>query len=221
MEKLDALKESVIEREVKKTAGLTQKALDKGLSPEEILTQALIPALRVVGEQYERGEIFIPEMLLAARAVKGAMEILKPRLAESGVESKGRVVIGTVKGDLHDIGMNLVAMMLEGAGFEVHNLGIDVSVSQFVEAAKEDDADIVGMSALLTTTLVYMPQVIKALEENRLRDRVKAIIGGAPVTQKYADKIGADGYAQDAASAVKLVERLITAKSEKVKLGSM
>lgn len=209
MEVLGALKQRVIGMEVDKTAELTRKALDEGLSAEEILTKALIPAMDVVGEQYQRGETYVPEMLLSAHAMKGAMELLRPKLVESGIEPKGRVVIGTVEGDLHDIGQNLVSMMLEGAGFEVYNLGTEVLPSRFVQRIRENDADLVGMSSLLTTTMVYMPRVIKVLEENGLRDKVKVMIGGAPVTQEYADKIGADGYAPNAASAVKLAERLM------------
>jgi len=205
---LEDLKQSVIDMEVEKAIELTQKALDEGLGAEEILDKALIPAMDVVGEQYERGEKYVPEMLLSAQAMKGALEKLRPLLAKSGVEPKGRVVIGTVEGDLHDIGQNLVSMMLEGAGFEVYNLGAEVPAEEFVKAVKEHDAHLVGLSALLTTTMIHMPEVIEALKENGLRDRVKVMIGGAPVTQEYADEIGADGYAPDAASAVKLAERL-------------
>lgn len=206
---LEDLKRSVIEMKVEKVTELTQKALDEGLGAEEILNKALVPAMDVVGEQYERGERYVPEMLLSAHAMKGAMEKLRPLLAKSGVEPKGRVVIGTVEGDLHDIGQNLVSMMLEGAGFEVYNLGAEVPAERFVEGAKEREADLVGMSALLTTTMIHMPEVIEALKGNGLRDRVKVMIGGAPVTQEYADEIGADGYAPDAAAAVKLAERLM------------
>ncbi|MFQ6117159.1 MAG: corrinoid protein [Candidatus Bipolaricaulia bacterium] len=206
---LEDLKQSVIEMEVEKVAELTQKALDEGLGAEEILNKALVPAMDVVGEQYERGERYVPEMLLSAHAMKGAMEKLRPLLAKTGVEPKGRVVIGTVEGDLHDIGQNLVSMMLEGAGFEVYNLGAEVPAERFVGGAKEHSANLVGMSALLTTTMIHMPEVIEALKENGLRDRVKVMIGGAPVTQEYADEIGADGYAPDAAVAVKLAERLM------------
>ncbi len=206
---LEDLKASVIKMEVELTAELTQKALDEGLGAEQILTKALIPAMDVVGEEYERGDRYVPEMLLSAHAMKGAMQLLRPLLAESGVEPKGKVVIGTVEGDLHDIGKNLVGMMLEGAGFEVHNLGTELPAERFVEGAKEHRANLVGMSALLTTTMVHMPEVIAALEENGLRDRVKVMVGGAPVTQEYAEEIKADGYAPDAASAVKLAERLM------------
>ena len=205
---LEDLKASVIEMEVERAIELTQKALDEGLGAEEILNKALVPAMDVVGEQYERGEKYVPEMLLSAHAMKGAMGLLRPLLVESGVEMKGRVVIGTVEGDLHDIGQNLVGMMLEGAGFEVYNLGAEVPAEEFVRGAKEHEADLVGMSALLTTTMLHMPEVIDALREAGLRARVKVMIGGAPVTQEFAGEIGADGYAPDAASAVKLAERL-------------
>jgi len=220
MKILEDLKASVISMEVEKTIELTQKALDEGLSAEEILNKALIPAMNVVGEEYERGERYVPEMLLSAHAMKGAMEKLRPLLAKSGVEPKGRVVIGTVEGDLHDIGQNLVSMMLEGAGFEVYNLGAEVPAERFVEGVKKHKVDLVGLSALLTTTMVHMPEVIEALKENKLRDRVKVMIGGAPVTQGYANEIGADGYAPDAASAVKLAERLMAElRGRAIKLG--
>lgn len=209
MEVLEDLKLRVIGMEVEKTMKLTQRALDTGYSAEKILTNALIPAMAVVGEQYERGEKYVPEMLLSAHAMKGAIELLRPLLAESGMKPKGRVVIGTVEGDLHDIGQNLVSMMLEGAGFNVSNLGTDTSAGRFVQAIKENEIDLVGMSSMLTTTMVQMPEVIRALDANGLRDKLKVMVGGAPVTQEYADEIGADGYAPNAASAVKLAERLM------------
>jgi 5-methyltetrahydrofolate--homocysteine methyltransferase len=163
----------------------------------------------VVGEKFKNGEYFVPEVLVAARAMKAAMELLRPLLAASDVEPIGTVVIGTVRGDLHDIGKNLVAMMLEGAGFRVVDLGVDVPAEKFIEAAREHNAEIVGMSALLTTTMTYMPEVIKALEAEGIRNRVKVIVGGAPVTQEWADQIGADGYAPDAASAVDKCKELL------------
>ena len=206
---LDDLKSSVIEMEVERAAGLTQKALDEGLGAKDILNQALIPAMDVVGEQYERGERYVPEMLLSAHAMKGAMGKLRPLLVKAGVEPRGRVVIGTVEGDMHDIGKNLVAMMLEGAGFQISNLGREVTAEQFTQALREREADILGMSALLTTTMTHMPEVIEALKENGLRGKVKVMIGGAPVTQEYANEIEADGYAPDAASAVELAKRLV------------
>jgi len=158
----------------------------------------------IIGGKFKRNEVYVPEVLIAARAMHAGMDILRPKLVETGVKNIGKVAIGTVKGDLHDIGKNLVKMMLEGGGFEVIDLGTDVSVDKFVEAVKVDQPDIVGMSALLTTTttMVNMPEVVKALEAAGLRDKVKIMIGGAPITQNYADQIGADSYSPDAASAV-------------------
>lgn len=209
MSLLDDLTQSVIDMDVERASELASRALDEGVEAEEVLNQALVPAMDVVGEQYEQGERYVPEMLLSAQAMKAAMEILRPLLAESGVEPKGRVVMGTVEGDLHDIGQNLVSMMLEGAGFEVHNLGTEVPADRFVAGTKEHNAHLVGLSALLTTTMTHMPEVIQALQENELRGRVKVMVGGAPVDQGYAEEIGADGYAPDAGSAVKLAQRLM------------
>jgi 5-methyltetrahydrofolate--homocysteine methyltransferase len=185
-----------------------QAELDAGTAPEDILNQALISAMDYVGQQFEAGEFFVPEMLIAARAMQAGMNLLKPHLVEGGVESAGKVAIGTVKGDLHDIGKNLVAMMLEGAGFEVEDLGTDVPPTKFLEAAL-GGAQVIGMSALLTTTMGSMTDVIEAIEDSNLRDKVKIIIGGAPVTDAYAQQIGADGYAPDASSAVRKVRALL------------
>jgi len=212
---LDDLKAKVIDMNSEEVVELTQKALDAGLNPREILNQALIPAMEIVGDEYERGERFIPEMLVSANAMKGAMELLRPLLVESGVGMKGKVVMGTVRGDLHDIGLNLVSAMLEGAGFEVHKLGTDVPAEKFVGAVKEDGANLLGMSALLTTTMLNMAGVIQALKENGLRDKVKVMIGGASITPDYVDEIGADGYAPDAFSAVELADRLVAGLKEK------
>ncbi len=186
-----------------------EAGLNEGLAPEEILNQGLIAAMTDVGDRYERGEFYVPEMLIAARTMQSGLKLLKPHLIESGVESSARVVIGTVSGDLHEIGKNLVAMMLEGAGYEVTDLGNDVPPEKFADAAREYDADIIGMSALLTTTMPYMQDVIKALEDVGLRDKVKVIIGGAPITQDFADQIGADGFGADASAAVRLVKALL------------
>jgi len=207
---LDELRAKVIEMDPEKVAQLTQKALGEGISAKELLDQALIPAMEIVGDEYERGERFIPEMLVSANAMKKAMQLLRPLLMKSGAKMKGEVVMGTVEGDIHDIGLNLVVMMLEGAGFVVQNLGTDVPAKEFVKAVKEDEVHLVGMSALLTTTMLKMREVIEALKESGLRDKVKVMIGGAPVTQDYADEIEADGYAPDAFSAVKLADRLST-----------
>jgi len=203
------LKVAVIDMEVERAVELTKKALDEGRKAEDIMNSSLVPAMDIVGEQYDKGEKYVPEMLLSAKAMKAAMGLLRPLLVESGVEMKGKIAIGTVEGDLHDIGQNLVSMMLEGAGFEVINLGAETPADTFVESVKENKPDIVGMSALLTTTMLHMPEVIDALKEAGLRDQVKVMIGGAPVTQEYADEIGADGYAPDAASAVKLANKLL------------
>jgi len=206
---LDKIKQAVLAGEMEGIAELTNQALAQGIAAREILDQALTPAMDIVGEEYEKGDRYVPEMLISAETMKGAVTILKPLLVEAGVKARGKVVIGTVEGDLHDIGKDLVAMMLEGAGFEVVNLGVEVTAEEFLKAAKEHESDIIGMSALLTTTMIHMPEVIDALQQAGLRDQIKVIIGGAPVTQGYADKIGADGYAPDAASATKLAKSLL------------
>jgi len=189
---------------------LTQEALDSGESAEIILVDGLIQAMDRVGVKFKNGEIYIPEVLIAARAMHAGMAILKPILSKSPGTMAGKVIIGTVKGDLHDIGKNLVVMMLEGGGFEVVDLGIDVSPQRFLEAIQQHQPQIVGMSALLTTTMREMKNTIQAIEWAGLRKEVKTIVGGAPVTEKFAREIGADGYAPDAASAVDLVKSLIT-----------
>jgi 5-methyltetrahydrofolate--homocysteine methyltransferase len=200
-EVLTSISTAVIEGKKDDIARMTQDALDEGQSAQDILYKGLMPGMDHVGEKFKAGDMFVPEVMRSARSMANSMEILKPLLIESGVEMIGKVLIGTVKGDLHDIGKNLVGMMCEGAGFEVKDLGISVDPEAFVEAVKEFEPDIVGMSALLTTTMRAMGDTIKALEEAGVRDRVKVMIGGAPVTQSFADKIGADGYAPDAAAA--------------------
>ncbi len=183
-------------------ASLVQKALDQDMKPEEILSGGLIAGMDEVGKDFKAGDLFVPEVLIAARAMHAGMGVLRPLLAESDMPSAGKYLIGTVQGDLHDIGKNLVKMMIEGAGFETVDLGTDVQPQAFVEAVREHQPEIVGMSALLTTTMVNMKATIEALEEAGLRDSVKIMIGGAPVTAAYAEEIGADAYAPDAASAV-------------------
>ena len=183
-------------------AELVQEALDQGLAPPDILSGGLIAGMDEVGKDFKAGELFVPEVLIAARAMHAGMGVLRPLLAESDVPSAGKFVIGTVEGDLHDIGKNLVRMMIEGAGFETVDLGTDVKPDAFVEAVREHQPALVGMSALLTTTMVNMKGTIEALEEAGLRDSVKVMIGGAPVTAAFAEEIGADAYAPDAASAV-------------------
>lgn len=188
-------------------AGVTA-ALAQGMPASEILNQGLIRAMDEVGKRFEEGEFYVPEMLIAARAMQAGLRILKPHLMETGVQAAGRVAIGTVKGDLHDIGKNLVGMMLEGAGFEVHDLGVDVPAEKFIQAAREG-VQVIGMSALLTTTMVSMESTINAMQEAGVRDRVKIIIGGAPVTDEYARRIGADAFAADASSAARAVRQLV------------
>lgn len=185
-----------------------QAALTAGVTAEEILHKGLIAAMDEVGRLFELGEYYVPEMLISARAMQVALEILKPMLAETGVEPMGKVIIGTVKGDLHDIGKNLVGMMLEGAEFQINDLGSDVTAEQFVEAV-QNGGDIVGLSALLTTTMPSMEATIKALDVAGLREQVKIIVGGAPVTPDYAQQVGADGYAADASRAVTLAKSLV------------
>lgn len=208
MADLKALANAVIKGDQNTAAQITKAALDDGTSAENILNKGLITAMDVVGDRFSKSEIYIPEMLIAARAMKSAMEILKPELVKAGVEPIGKFLIGTAQGDLHDIGKNLVAMMLRGAGFEVTDLGVDVTAEQFIEQAGAANSQlIIGMSTLLTTTMPAMEKTIKALRQAGIS--AKVMIGGAPVTQNYADKIGADGYADDAATAVDVAKSLI------------
>jgi methylmalonyl-CoA mutase cobalamin-binding domain/chain len=188
---------------------LTNQGLGQGLGPETLLYEALIPALEEVGARFERGDFFVPEMLIAGKAMAGALEILRPLLAETGAEAIGTVVMGTVKGDVHDIGKNLVNIMFEGAGFHVIDLGVQVAPEKFVEAIKTHKPDIVGFSAFLTTTMPMFKANINALQKAGLRDEVIVMVGGAPVTQEYADVVGADGYAADASAAVVKAKELL------------
>jgi len=199
---LNDISEALQRGDAEKVEELVKKSLEENLSPKKILEDGLIKGMGIIGAKFKKNEVYVPEVLIAARAMHAGMNILKPKLIETGIKNIGIVAIGTVKGDLHDIGKNLVKMMLEGAGFEVIDLGIDVSVDKFVEAVKEHKPNIIAMSALLTTTMVNMPEVIKALEAAGLREKVKIMIKEAPITQNYADQIGADGYSPDAASAV-------------------
>jgi methylmalonyl-CoA mutase cobalamin-binding domain/chain len=191
---------------------LTNAGLESDLDPEKMLYDALIPSLEEVGARFERGDFFVPEMLIAARAMQGALDILRPLLAETGAKQVGTYVMGTVKGDVHDIGKNLVNIMLEGAGFTVFDLGVNVAPEKFVEMVQEHKPDIVGFSAFLTTTMPMFKANINALEKAGIRDDVIVMVGGAPVTQEYADRVGADGYAADASSAVRLAKDLIDRK---------
>ena len=205
---INSIYENVIDGQASEVAAGVESALTDGVAVEKILNEGLIAAMDEVGRRFEEGDFFVPEMLIAARAMQAGMQLLKPHLADSDVKSAGKVAIGTVKGDLHDIGKNLVAMMLEGAGFEVQDLGVDVAPETFVEVA-QNGAQVIGMSALLTTTMGNMPNTIEAIKAAGLREQVKIMVGGAPVTQEYADQIGADGFASDASSAARLTRQLI------------
>jgi 5-methyltetrahydrofolate--homocysteine methyltransferase len=208
---LQQISQAVIEGQVGDVAGLTQSALGEGLSAQEILDHGLMAGMDYVGKEFKAGAMFVPEVLRSAKTMQTAMDILKPMLVKAGSKMTGKVLLGTVKGDLHDIGKNLVGMMFEGAGFEVKDLGKDLGPDAFVEAVKKYEPDIIGMSALLTTTMRVMEHVIKALKEAGLRDKVKVMIGGAPVTQAFADQIGADGYASNAAAAADLAKKFVGA----------
>ena len=205
------LYDSIIVGDAKETNVKVQAALDAGVDPSSILNGSMVTAMAEVGRLFEEGEYFVPEMLISARAMQSGLSVLKPFLLKADVKAVGKVVAGTVKGDLHDIGKNLLCMMLEGAGFEIQDLGADVSAEKFVNAVRSGNVDIIALSALLTTTMPNMETTIQALQESGLRERVKIIIGGAPVTQDYANKIGADGYAPDASRAVALAKSLVGA----------
>ena len=206
---LQVIADNLFKGKAKEVKALTEAAVKEGVPVGKILNEGLIAGMSVVGAKFKNNEIYVPEVLIAARAMKSGMEVLKPLLAEAGVQPIGTVAIGTVKGDLHDIGKNLVSMMLEGAGFKVLDLGIDVAPEKFIAAVKEQHAQIIAMSALLTTTMVNMKSAITAVEHAGLKGKVKTMIGGAPVTQRYCDEISADGYAADAASAVDKAKQLI------------
>ncbi len=208
MAKLDELKQSLIGGKAAQVKELVQSAVNEKMAVKEILNEGLIAGMAVVGKKFKNNEFYVPEVLIAARAMHAGMEVLQPLLAESGVEPIGKVAMGTVKGDLHDIGKNLVVMMLKGAGFEIDDLGIDVPPEKFVAAAKSG-AKVVAMSALLTTTMPGMKDVVEAIEKAGLNGQIKTMIGGAPVTQSYADEIKADGYAPDASSAVDKAKELL------------
>jgi 5-methyltetrahydrofolate--homocysteine methyltransferase len=207
MADLEGIAQALIEGDANTVKQKVEEALDEGVSPEKVLNEGLVAGMDVIGKRFKANEIFMPEVLVAARAMNSGMDVLAPKLAETGVKPKGTVVIGTVKGDLHDIGKNLVAMMLKGGGFQVVDQGTDVAPENFVAAAQEANADIIALSALLTTTMPQMANVVDAVKEAGMD--VKVIIGGAPITQDYADEIGASGYSPDAASAVDLAKELV------------
>jgi methylmalonyl-CoA mutase cobalamin-binding domain/chain len=204
------LRQAVIDGQAAAAAGATREALAAGLPPRTLVDEALIPAMDEAGRLFECGEFFVPELLVAARALKASQALITPLLSGSDAAAAGRIAIGTVKGDMHDIGKNLVVALLQGGGFEVIDLGADVPPERFVAAVTDDRADIIGLSALLTTTMLQMKSTVQALEQAGVRGAVKVIVGGAPVTQRYAEDIGADGYADNAAAAVVLARRLMS-----------
>ena len=206
---LEKIYQAVMEGDAGEATSQVEAALAAGIPASDILNKGCIASMAEVGQLFEEGEMFVPEMLIAARAMQAAMSVLKPHLAEGEIVSAGKVIIGTVAGDLHEIGKNLVGMMLGGAGFEIVDLGTDATAEKFVAAVQEHSPDMIGMSALLTTTMPSMSKTVEALTEAGLRDQVKILIGGAPVTQQYADNIGADGYAPDASSATRKAKELL------------
>jgi 5-methyltetrahydrofolate--homocysteine methyltransferase len=208
MADFQAMADALIKGQAPKVKELVQAAIQEKIKPADILTKGLIAGMAVVGERFKKNEIYVPEVLIAARAMHAGMDLLKPLLTKSGVQPKGVFAIGTVKGDLHDIGKNLVMMMVEGAGYKVMDLGVDVTPEKFVQSVK-DGAEVIGMSALLTTTMPSMKITIDAIKAAGMRDKVRIMVGGAPLTQAYADEIGADGYAPDAASAVDVANQLL------------
>ena len=209
MEVLENISEALMKGRAADAKTLTEQALADGIGPGTILNDGLVKGMGIIGEKFKRHEVYVPEVLIAARAMNAAMVVLKPALMAAGVEPLGTAVIGTVKGDLHDIGKNLVGMMFEGAGFRVIDAGIDVAPEKFIELAMENNADVIGVSALLTTTMTNMKLVVEAVKASDLGDKTKIIIGGAPVTQAFCDEIGADGYSPDAASAADLAKSLL------------
>ncbi len=208
MADFESLANAVIDCDVARVLQLTQKAVDEGAKPADIINLGLIAGMNVVGQRFKKGDMYVPEVLMAAKSMNDGMSIVKPLLVEGDVPVAGKVLIGTVAGDLHDIGKNLVGMMMESGGLQVIDIGVDVSPEQFAAAIKEHKPDVIGLSALLTTTMLVMKDTIEVLEEEGLRDQVKIIVGGAPVTQDFADEIGADGWAPDAASAKDLAQEL-------------
>jgi corrinoid protein of di/trimethylamine methyltransferase len=215
-ELLSAMSQSIVDGDPDQAEALARQALEQGIDPLVAITQGFVPGINAVGDQFGAGEIHLPELLMAAEAMKKAMAVLQPEMARRGVQRQylGKVVLGTVKGDIHEIGKNLVATMLSASGFEVHDLGVDVPSARFAEMAREVDADIIGVSALLTTTMTGLKHVVEALDDIGLRHRVKVIVGGAPVTKDWADEIGADGYSEDAMGAVAVAKKLIGVPAE-------
>ncbi len=214
MVELEQLTRAIVEGDAQKARSLTERAVTEGVDPQVLVNGYMIRAMDEIGRQFEEGDCFVPELLIAARAMKGSLELVRPLLAARGAEPAGRVAIGTVRGDLHDIGKNLVTAMLEGGGFEVIDLGVDVPPEKFIEAAREKNVGIIAMSALLTTTMVSMGSTIRAIEAAGMRERVKIMVGGAPVTQNYANEIRADGYSNNANGAVAVARKLLGIRKE-------
>jgi len=209
MQDLKLLYDAVLNGDVKTAKAVTEQAIRDGIEPMKLIQEYMMPAMGEVGRRFESSEYFVPELLLSARAMKGALELLRPLLVKGGAQPTGRVVVGTVKGDLHDIGKNLVAAMLEGGGFEVMDIGVNVTPDQFVNAVKQKKPHILALSALLTTTMAAMKDTIEALKKAGVRDQVKVLVGGAPITQRFADEIGADGYGETAAGVASLAKRVM------------
>ena len=206
---LEQISENLQKGKAADVKSLVAQALNEGIKPSDVLMNGMIAGMNIIGEKFKKNEVYVPHVLIAARAMHAGMDILKPELIKSGVEPIGKIVVGTVKGDLHDIGKNLVCMMLEGAGFEVFDAGIDCTAEKLVDLAVEKNAPVIGLSALLTTTMPSMKDVIAEIQKRNLQSKIKVMIGGAPVTQNYADEIGADGYSTDAASAVDLAKKIL------------
>lgn len=209
---IEEISEFLQKGRAKNVKTLVQQAMDEGVDPKAILNDGLLAGMMIIGEKFKNNEVFVPEVLVAARAMNAGIAILEPKLIEVGNEPIGRAVVGTVKGDLHDIGKNLVVMMLKGAGFEIHDIGVDADENEFIQKAEEVGADIICMSSLLTTTMPYMETIIKALKEQGLRDKYIVMVGGAPVNESFAQQIGADYYTPDAASAAEVAKNAVTAK---------
>ena len=207
---MEELRESVVAGKVKEATEQVQKLLEEGTAPDAMMNDAMIPAMDVVGDLFQKGEVYLPEMLMAAKAMKAGLEILKPRMVQGEATSAGTVVIGTVRGDMHDIGKNLLSIALEGAGFKVVDLGIDVPPEAFVQSVKEHQPQVLGLSALLTTTMIAMREVIEAVQEAGLRDTVRIMIGGAPVTKEFADEIGADFFGPDSTSGKDFTRKVVS-----------
>ncbi|OLN31965.1 corrinoid protein [Desulfosporosinus metallidurans] len=210
MKLLNEIQQATIDGRAPEVAQLTQQALDEVMSLDDIINEGFISAMSIIGEKFKNNEIFVPEMLIAARAMKAGLKVLEPLMLAGERKYLGKIIIGTVKGDLHDIGKNLLGMMLQGGGYEVIDLGVDVTPDKFLAAVKEHQPQVVGLSALLTTTMPFMKETVKVLGESGLRDQIKILVGGAPISQRFADEIGADGYAADAGSAVELVKAVLS-----------